>query len=106
MVMELAVWDKETPEKFYSTVTYLWLLNPKTNKVEKVPKRHSRDSPEDSVYIHADYWGDDAWDNQERGYYSDEHGLVTCHGPIKQTTIKQLARIFRDACYIRACNLD
>jgi len=30
-------------------------------------------------HYHSDIWGDDAYQNPVRGYYSEDLGLITCH---------------------------
>ena len=99
---QLIKWDKEHPTDFYQTVTHLWLQH-EDGKVEVCRKWQSGDDCEDDTYaIHADRWGDAAWDNSNRGYYSEEYALVTAHDSRFQANtdlLNKLARKFKNAVY-------
>ena len=107
--MELERWTKDAPSDFFSTVTHLWLLT-EDGKIDVVAKvRYSEDGerivPDDcdeAASIHADYWGEYAWETEYRGYYSKEYGLLTCHGEVDLVLERKLARKFREAVYLRA----
>lgn len=98
---------KSRPADFYYKVSHLWILN-EDGKVEAVERRQfdkdnenwkDNDENWDKPAIHADYWGCDAWDIHERGYYSEEFGMVTCHTPMKGDLLKKVARKFKNAIY-------
>jgi hypothetical protein len=49
--------------------------------------------------IHADVWGSDVWNIEERGYYNPDFELVTCHGTMSDTVKRLLARKFKTALF-------
>lgn len=104
--MDLMKWTDDLPEGFHNTVTHLWIQF-EDGRVETCLKYHYSecgellDDDEPQYSIHADCWGECVWDNEHRGYYSDEHGLITCHGNVNADLTKRLARKFKNAIYIR-----
>ena len=105
---QLLKWDRSIPDRFYSTVTHLWiLLDDGTVAVAK--KNHSvggirEDTPhvsgaDEEGRVHEEVWGSSVWSNEKRGYYSHEHGLVTCHGDSSPELRNKLARKFKEAIY-------
>jgi hypothetical protein len=85
----LLKWEKETPEDFYSTKTHMWILIDGKVRMSKKCK------------IHAEIWGEDAWGIDQRGYYNDNYGIVTCHGKTTTDLERMLAKKFPRAMYIR-----
>ena len=89
----LAKYDGVMPDDFFAAVSHLWL----TNKDGKVEIHEKTDG-----LIHADVWGQAAFENPQRGYFSEKYGIVTAHTKVKPVIINQLARKFKTAIYIRA----
>ena len=50
--------------------------------------------------IHEHYWGSGVWSNNERGYYWESLGVVSCHGSVDGKLEAALERSFRNACYL------
>lgn len=105
---QLMKWEKSRPDSFYRQVSHLWLQH-EDGSVE-VCERRRMDSDGDWVddtenwdrpAIHAEYWGEIAWETPCRGYFSQELGIVTAHVSLagKTDLINKLARKFRDAVY-------
>lgn len=42
--------------------------------------------------IHADIWGEEAWDNDIRGYFCDKKSIVTCHSRIEKSLLKKIEK--------------
>ncbi len=100
--MELAEFTRMLPKDYHKTISHLWLVTDE-GKLEVVPKQTATEESEynpDAYYVHAEKWGEDAWDNPTRGYFSPEHAIVHSHGYVNNDIVKQLARAFRDAVYI------
>lgn len=105
---ELLKYPKARPDSFYRVVSHLWLRH-EDGSVETVRRREMDqsgdwvDTPENWELpgIHADEWGELAWDTVERGYFSEELGIVTAHVTLedKGDLINKLAKKFRDAMY-------
>jgi hypothetical protein len=86
----LAHWNKEhLPPNFFGD-HFLWIL-----KDGKVYKRKANGK------MHTNVWGSEVWDIEERGYYNQEFGLITCHGEISLDLKRKLARKFKDAMFVR-----
>ena len=88
---QLLKWDKQTPDDFYSTKTHMWIML--DGKIRMSKKK--------SHLIHAHIWGEDAWNIEERGYYNDNYGIVSCHGKVSEELINKLAKKFSRAMYIK-----
>jgi hypothetical protein len=80
----------EVTHKTVSRISHLWILL--ENKVEIV------ESPGHEK-IHAEVWGEEAWEIPERGYFCKETGIVTCHSHlgISKEIIKKIERKFDKA---------
>ena len=105
---ELLKWEKARPDNYYRQVSHLWLMH-EDGRVEVCERRRMDeygdwvDEPEnfEKPAIHADYWGEMAWDTAERGYYSEDLGIVTAHVGLANKTalVNKLAKKFRDCVY-------
>ena len=105
---DLMKWDKQRPDKFYRQVSHLWLMH-EDGRVEIVQRREMDksgdwvDTPENWELpgIHADQWGELAWDTAARGYYSESLGMVAAHVTLenKVQLVNKLAKKFKDAIY-------
>jgi hypothetical protein len=54
---------------------------------------------DDGGGIHADYFGQWAWDTGKRGYIYDDMGVVTCHVSMTPGLERKLAREMPDVMY-------
>jgi len=100
----------ELPDDFYRKISHLWLMH-EDGRIEAVEKvQYDEDgnyieSEENAerFNIHADYWGELAWETNDRGYYSEKYGLVTAHSGVGNNPILiyKLARKFRNAMYYK-----
>jgi len=105
---DLLKWEKARPESYYRKVSHLWMMT-EDGKIEVCERRRMDEYGDwiddadnwDRPAIHADHWGEVAWDTTCRGYFSEELGMVTAHiGLDKKTEIvNKLAKKFRDALY-------
>lgn len=86
----LVQWDKRLPSDFYDTVTHLWIAFPDGRVEAEIKEKHA---------IHADVWGNEAWEIQTRGYYCEQLGLIVSHLPVGDTIKRKLAKLFDSAMY-------
>jgi len=54
---------------------------------------------DDGCSVHADYFGQWAWDTQNRGYVFEEESVVTIHGCMDRTIERKLAAELTDIVY-------
>jgi hypothetical protein len=104
----LMKWEKARPEGYYYKVSHLWLQN-EDGQIEVCERRQM---DEDGQYIdteenwgrpliHADHWGEIAWNTDCRGYFSEELGIVAAHISLerRKEIVNKLAKKFRNAVY-------
>jgi hypothetical protein len=104
----LMKWEKARPDNFYRVVSHLWLQHD-DGRIEVCQRRRMDESGEwadeegnwELPGIHADHWGELAWETPCRGYFSAELGIVAAHVGLerRQGLLDQLARKFKDAIY-------
>lgn len=69
----------------YYPISHVWILI--NNKIE------IEESPGHSL-CHCDFWGDDVWNNPNRGYFSEKNSVASCHSyeGIDKKMIKKIER--------------
>lgn len=74
-------------KNYIKNIDYLWILL--DGKVE-IKKNES------TCDMHCDYWGEEVWDNPNRGYFEEKTNTVTIHASEKigRDTVKKIARAF------------
>ncbi len=80
----------EVVSKYVSsdTISHLWILIDGKIEIAEAPG-HKK--------IHKDVWGTQAWDINERGYFRESCGTVTCHRPIENSLLRKIERAFDKA---------
>jgi hypothetical protein len=66
-------------------MTHLWILMDNKILIEASPGHKD---------IHADIWGNEAWDIRTRGYFFEEEGIVSCHGSVQKGFVNKLEKAF------------
>lgn len=90
--------EKFTESLMPSRTTHVWIYNSDDNEflVEESP-RHSK--------IHAECFGEWAWEEDIRGYIYENEGVVSCHGPIPRKLLNKLERFLDEneicVCYFK-----
>lgn len=66
-----------------SKVSHVWILQEGEFKIKASPGHE---------IIHAVAFGDDAWNIEQRGYFQEETGTVTCHTNVEKILERRLEK--------------
>jgi hypothetical protein len=86
---QLLKYEGELPNDFFSTKTHMWIML--DGKIHMSKKKQ----------IHAEIWGEKAWEIPDRGYYNDYYGLVTCHVKMTEEMVNKVAKKFPRAMHYK-----